>query len=444
MAEAAHVYDPSSQIFIVSTAILIVTYGLVVTERINRAVAALLGAGLVVITGILNQEEAVKAIDFNTLGLLAGMMMVVGVSKKSGLFGYVAVRAVQAVRGSPAGALAILTLVTAVFSALLDNVTTVLLIVPVTFVVCGQLKLPIYPFLFTEILASNIGGTSTLVGDPPNILIGSAAGLTFTDFVLNVGPIVVAILFGQMILNHVLWGFWMRASREQRDHVMALDAKEMITDPWLLKCSVFVIAAVTVAFILAHTLHLEPATIALFGAAVLLALESIPHPNHKHAELVTHSFHEVEWITLFFFIGLFVVIGGVEHAGLLQLLADKTVSITAGDPKTTAVAILWGSAVLSAIVDNIPFVATMIPLVKSLAPALGGEQALPPLWWALSLGACLGGNGTLVGASANLTVAGLAEKNGVRFSFMKFTLLAFPMMLASVAMAHIYLLWRYY
>ncbi len=304
--------------------------------------------------------------------------------------------------------------------------------------------MPVYPFLFAEIFASNIGGTATLIGDPPNILIGSAAHLTFNHFLINLGPPVLAYpgdadAFQPRLLGHP----HERGARGQGAHD-GLKPVEMILDRWILWCSLAVIAAVIAGFIFAQTLHLESATIALSGAGVLMLLEILPHRPHSHAELVTQAFHEVEWITLFFFIGLFVVVGGVAHAGLLDLVGHWLLAATGGAASTTAYGVLWASAMLSAIIDNIPFVATMIPLVKSLAPELGGTQALVPLWWALSLGACLGGNGTLVGASANLMVAGIAEKNGVRFSFAKFTLAAIPMMLASVAVAHLYLMWRYF
>jgi Na+/H+ antiporter NhaD/arsenite permease-like protein len=431
-------------VFVTATAILIATYALIITERVNRAVIALIGAGLVIILGVMDQAEAIRAVDFNTLGLLAGMMMIVGVAKKSGVFGYVAIRAAQLVRASPAGILMALVLVTAVFSAFLDNVTTVLLIVPVTFIICGELKVPVYPFLVAEIFAGNIGGTATLIGDPPNILIGSAAHLSFNSFIVNLAPVVVLVLALQMIANHVFWGIRLKASDEEKTRMMSLKPAEMIVDRYLMWSSVAVIAAVVLAFVFAHPLHLEAATIALTGAGVMMFLETIPQHNHRHSELVTQAFQEVEWITLFFFVGLFVVVGGVEKAGLLNMLGHWLLDATGGDKAVTASGILWSSAFLSAIVDNIPFVATMIPLIKSLGPALGGSHALIPLWWALSLGACLGGNGTLVGASCNLMVAGIAEKNGVRFSFMKFTLAAMPMMLASIAVAQVYLLWRYF
>jgi Na+/H+ antiporter NhaD/arsenite permease-like protein len=429
---------------VLPAALFILTYAAIMTERINRAVVALLGAGLAIASGLINQEEAIRAIDFNTLALLAGMMIIVGITKKSGLFGYVAIRATQFMRGSPAGIMLALAVITAVFSALLDNVTTVLLIVPVTLVICSELHVRPYPFLFAEIFASNIGGTSTLIGDPPNILIGSATGLTFNDFVYALLPVIVVIFILQSALFHLIWGRTMRADKTHRARVMANNANEMIEDPRLVTLSLVVIAFVLGGFVMARPLALEAGTIALLGAAVLMLLDTLPRPREGHAETVTAAFHEVEWITIFFFVGLFVVVGTLEKAGVLEYLSKVLLSFTGGDVRTTALYVLWASAILSAIVDNIPFVATMIPLIGGMAPAMGGEQAILPVWWALSLGACLGGNGTLIGASANLTVAGIAEKQGAAIRFLPFMLLAFPQMLVSIAICHLYLLWRFF
>ncbi len=431
-------------LFWTATGILIFTYAVIISDRVNRAVIALLGACIMVIAGVLTQNEAIAAINFNALGLLAGMMMIVGVARKSGLFAYAAIVAAKLVRGSPAGLMVVLSLLTAVFSALLDNVTTVMLVVPVTFVIAEQLELPVYPFLVAEIFASNIGGTATLIGDPPNILIGTAAHLSFNAFLVNLGPLVVVLLGLQIIVNHLVWGMHLNADPERRERLMGLRASAMIEDRWLLACSVVVIAAVIAGLVLARRLQLDVATVALSGAGALMLLETIPHHHRKHSELVAHAFGQIEWITLFFFIGLFVIVGGVEHAGLLDWLALHLIKATQGDPFRTTTAILWGSAILSAIVDNIPFVTTMIPLIQHLEGALRGAHDLAPLWWALSLGACLGGNGTLIGASANLTVAGLAEKNGVHFSFIRFAAAAMPMMLAAIVLAQLYLSWRYF
>jgi Na+/H+ antiporter NhaD/arsenite permease-like protein len=436
--------DPQSFAFLASTTSLVVVYALVVTEVVNRAIVALLGAAALIALGILNQQQAIAAVDFNTIGLLVGMMIMVAVARKSGLFGYVAVKAAQAARGSPAGILISLALVTAVLSAFLNNVTTILLLVPVTFIVCGQLKVPVYPFLFAEVFASNIGGTATLIGDPPNIMIGSAAHLSFDAFLSNLAPIVVVIFAAQLLVNHLVWGRKLRAGPGDRAHVMALNAREAIEDRRLLRWSVAVIGLTILAFAFEDPMHLQAATIAMFGGAAMLLIENMPLAHSEHARNVTSALNEIEWITIFFFLGLFIVVGAVEHAGVLAWLGGKLVSLTGSDLRLAASGTLWVSAVLSAIVDNIPFVATMIPLVKNLAPVFGGADAVQPIWWSLALGACLGGNGTLVGASPNLVAAGLAEKMGVEFSFAKFTLLAFPMMLGSIAICQLYILWRYF
>jgi Na+/H+ antiporter NhaD/arsenite permease-like protein len=427
----------------VATTILVITYAVIMTERMNRAIVAILGAGIMVLVGVMSQEEAIKGIDWNTIALLVGMMIIVAVSRKSGVFQYVAIVAAKSAKGHPAGILVMLSVATAVLSALLDNVTTVLLVAPVTLLICRELQVPPYPYLFAEIFASNIGGTSTLIGDPPNILIGTQVGLSFNSFVINLAPVVVVVMAVQLVMTHLVWGRTLRATPEAQARIMALDANAAITDWRLMKQSVAVIAAVIVAFVFSRLIHLEPGTIGMLGATVLMLLDNLGHPAEHQSERVTGALNEVEWITIFFFVGLFMVVHGVEVAGLLKLLADALLVATGGDLTATVLSILWASAILSAIVDNIPFVATMIPLIKDLAPAFGGPDGLLPLWWALSLGACLGGNGTLVGASANLTVAGIAERNGVPFRFLTYTKYAFPMMLVSIVISHVYVWLRY-
>jgi Na+/H+ antiporter NhaD/arsenite permease-like protein len=372
------------------------------------------------------------------------MMIIVAITRKCGVFQYVAIKSAQWVKGSPAGMLVSLSLVTAVFSAFLDNVTTVLLVAPVTLAICKEMEFPPYPFLFTEIVTSNIGGPATLIGDPPNIMIGSLVGLSFNEFVIHLTPVIVVVMTVQLGMQHLVWGRKLRAHPERTDRLMKMSAREAITDVLLLRQSMGVLAFVIVAFVLARTIHLEPGTIAMLGAALLLVLDCYGHHAEKQTEKVIHAFNEVEWITIFFFCGLFIVVHSVEVGGLLKILADSLVKATGGDVKLAGYSILWASAFLSAIIDNIPFVATMIPLVKAMAPSLGGPEAIYPLWWCLSLGACLGGNGTLIGASANLTVAGIAERNGVRFKFLTYTLYAMPMMIVSVAISHVYVWLRYF
>ncbi|MBZ0093653.1 MAG: ArsB/NhaD family transporter [Sulfuricellaceae bacterium] len=427
----------------IAAGLFVATYAVVVSERINRAIVALLGAGLMILSGVLTQQAAVRGVDFNTLGLLVGMMVIVAITRQSGVFQFVAIWSAKKVQAEPLGILLMLALFTALFSALLDNVTTVLLIVPVTLLITEELKVRPYPFLFTEIVASNIGGTATLIGDPPNIMIGSAANLSFNDFVFNLMPIALLIFGLTMIPIVLVWRKDLVASDRDRLRVMAFKEREAITDSRLLKQSLAVLALVTAGFVMAHPLRLEPATIALFGAALLLLLHNFPHKAEEQAKHVHHSFAEVEWVTIFFFVGLFIVVYGIEQAGLIGLATRQMLSMTGGDIRILSMAILWGSAVFSALVDNIPFVATMIPLIKSMAPALGGEQALIPLWWSLALGACLGGNGSLIGASANLVVAGFAERAGHPIRFTTFLLHAAPLMLGSIAISSAYIWFRY-
>lgn len=426
----------------VSLTIFVLTYAVIVTERINRAIVALLGAGVMIFSGVLHQSEAFAGIDLNTIGLLTGMMVIVAITQKSGVFQYVAVVATKAVRADPWGLLVMLSVVTAVFSALLDNVTTVLLIVPVALLITDALKLAPYPYLFSVIFASNIGGTATLIGDPPNIMIGSAAKLTFNDFLINLGPLALVVFLLTLIPFYLIWGRSLRAAPEDRAQVMAFDERKAITDVRLLKQSLSVIALVIMGFSLAHAIGLEPATIAMFGAALLLLLRAFDKSAEEQSQDTHKTFAEVEWVTIFFFVGLFVVVAGVEKAGVLAILSREMVHFTGGDLATTAMVILWLSAVASALVDNIPFVATMIPVIHSMAPTFGNE-GLNTLWWSLALGACLGGNGSLVGSSANLVAAGFAERSGKPIRFLPFMLLAFPLMLGSIAVSSVYIWLRY-
>jgi Na+/H+ antiporter NhaD/arsenite permease-like protein len=427
----------------VATTLFVITYLVIMSDRLNRAIVALLGAGLLILTGVLGQTEAVHAVDFNTLGLLLGMMLIVNITRRCGLFQFVAIWSAKKVDARPWGILLMMSIVTAVFSAFLDNVTTVLLTVPVTLLITDELKVKPYPYLFVQIFASNIGGTATLIGDPPNIMIGSATGLTFNDFGFHLTPVIVVVMVATMIPIYFIWGRRLTATDENRRHVMGFNERETITDPRLLKQSLLVIALVIAGFMLQRQIGIEPATIAIFGAALLLLLDNLGKPGEEQSKNVHSALSEAEWITLMFFLGLFVLVYGIQKAGLIDMMAKALVVATGGDFYTTTLAILWASAVLSAFIDNIPFVATMIPLIKAMAPSFGGEGALLPLWWALSLGACLGGNGTLIGASANLVVAGLADRAGTTFRFLEYLKIAFPLMLLSIAICHGYLVVRY-
>lgn len=423
--------------------LFVVTYAVIMSEKINRAIVSLLAAGLMILLGILNQEAAIRGIDFNTIGLLIGMMVIVAITRQSGVFQFMAIWSAKKVNANPWGILVMISLVTAVTSALLDNVTTVLLVVPVTLLITEELKVKPYPYLFAMIFASNIGGTSTLIGDPPNIMIGSATGLTFNDFAYSLTPVILVIMAATLLPIYFVWGRHLQATLEDRQRVMQFNEYEAISNVRLLKYCLTVIGLVIGGFVFAKLLHLEAATVAMTGAALLLLLANFGHDPEHQSKHVLDAFNEVEWITIFFFVGLFIVVHGVDGTGLLKLLAEKMMALTGGNLTATAMVILWSSAILSAIIDNIPFVATMIPMIKAMAPTFGGSEGLMPLWWALSLGACLGGNGTLIGASANLVVAGFAERAGQPIRFVQYTLMAFPLMLLSIAISAVYLYWRY-
>ncbi|MEI6101419.1 MAG: ArsB/NhaD family transporter, partial [Eubacteriales bacterium] len=398
----------------------------------DRALVAGAGAVLMIILGALSQEDAFAAIDWNTIGLLGGMMIIVLVAKRSGIFEYLAVATVKIAKAKPVLILLLLSVITGLLSAVLDSVTTILLILPVTLSVTRDLKINPVPFIISEIFVSNIGGTATMVGNPPNIILGSAAGLNFMDFLQNAAPIALPMLLGVSLLLGLIYRKQMRADPEARAKVLAIDAKCCIKDKKLLIKSLVVLGAVIAGLALHSVIHLESATIALAGAAVLLILRG------KQPQKILH---EIEWKTILFFAGLFIMVGALQATGVINLLAQATVSLTHGDPALTVIAILWISALASAFIDNIPFVATMIPLVKSMGALTG--MALGPVWWALALGACLGGNGTIIGASANVVAIGMAEEHGIKISFKKYFKVAFPLMLLTVAVCTVYVWFMY-
>ncbi len=433
-------FDPK----IVATAIVVICYIILFTEKLNRAVVALLGAVVMIFAGILTQETALKGIDFNTLALLIGMMTIVGISEKSGMFQFVAVWGAKKVKANPRGLMIVLAAVTAVFSAFLDNVTTVLLIAPVTFQITRKLKINPYPYLILEIFSSNIGGTSTLIGDPPNILIGSALNLSFMDFVKELAPIVAITMVVLIFCFDLIWSKSLVTTDKNRQAVMKINEKDTITDWKLLGKSLFVLFLVIAGFVSAEHLHIANGTIAICGAAVLLLLYTLGSSHEERERKVEEVFAVVDWTTIFFFSGLFVIVYGLEETGVLRMLGQMFIDITDGSIKKSVFLIVWISAILSSAIDNIPFVATMIPMIKSMEESMGGREAMMPVWWALSLGACFGGNGTLIGASANVIVAGMAQREGHPIHFMKFLIWSIPTMLISVGIATIYLYIQYF
>jgi Na+/H+ antiporter NhaD/arsenite permease-like protein len=414
-------------------AVFLITYGIIISDKIHRMVAAFAGAGLILLFGVLDQEQALAAIDFNTIGLLIGMMIIVGLTRRTGVFEFLAIRAAKIAKGDPWLLLLFLAGITALASALLDNVTTVLLMVPVTFSITRELDLNPMPYLITQIIASNIGGTSTLIGDPPNIMIGSAAGLGFTDFVSNLLiPVVITFIVTLWILR-IIYRRELVISESQKLKVLAFKEQEAIKDYLLLKKSLLVLGLTILGFILGQAWQLESATIALSGATLLLLITG------EEPEDILLA---IEWPTIFFFVGLFVLVGGLEQVGVIEWIAQRALTVTAGALLPTTMTILWLSAIASAFVDNIPFTATMIPLIQKMGE-LGGITNLEPLWWALSLGACLGGNGTLIGASANVIVAGMSEKQGVIITFRQFFKVGFPLMIISIIISTIYIYFVY-
>lgn len=416
--------------------IFIAAYALIISEKVHRTIVGLVGAMLMIICGILSQETAIHHIDFNTLGLLIGMMTIVNITAETGLFNFLAIWSAQKVKAQPMKLLLALSLLTAVCSALLDNVTTVLLTVPVTFSITAQLKVDVKPFLIAQILSSNIGGTATLVGDPPNIMIGSAVGLSFMDFVMNLTIPAIIIFIITVFLLEMIYGKSLHTTPELQEQVMKLNAAKQIRDVVLMK-KCLVVLALTMSLFVAHSaLGLESATAALAGASLLLLVTFT-----RDEEMIAKVLSKVEWTAIFFFAGLFILVGALVETGVIKMLAEEAVAITQGSVEGTAILILWMSAFASAFVDNIPFVATMIPLIKDMGAM--GLSNLEPMWWSLALGACLGGNGTLIGASANVVVASMAAQHGRQISFLGFMKIAFPCMILSIVISTVYVYVRY-
>lgn len=449
--EAAAASEPfvMNTAFWTATTIFLLAYAVIVSEKIHKTIIAVFGAALMLVLKILEQHEAFHVeefgVDWNVIFLLISMMVIINLMRPTGVFEYIAIRSAKLGKGEPFRILAIFATVTAVLSAMLDNVTTVLLIVPVTILIADALEVDPLPYLISCAMASNIGGTATLIGDPPNIMIASKAQLNFMDFIYNLGPIVVVMMIVYLFLIKLIWGRKLKTREELKQRIMAMHENDAIKDPVMLKKSLAVLAIVLTGFVFHGVLHFQPATVALFGAGLLLLLSRTHEPHHILAE--------VEWPTIFFFIGLFIIIGGVVKVGLIKWMSVKILYITQGNLFATSMVVIWFSAFASAFIDNIPYVATMNPLIldmaKQLWPGLSGTQLLHhvdlmPLWWSLALGACLGGNGTAIGASANVIVVGMSEKAGRKISFGKFMLYGMPIMILTVIISTVYVWVRYY
>ena len=417
---------------IISVIVFVVVMTLVISERIHRATAALCGAVALILLGIIDFDKGMEHIDFNTLGVLVGMMLFVGIVKGSGIFEYLAIKSAKLVRGNPWLVMVVFVLITAFLSALLDNVTTVLLIGPITYTVCKLLlDIDPIPFFIAEILASNIGGTATLIGDPPNIMIGSAANLSFFDFIIYDAPAALIILAAVIVLFYFMYGRRLSVPQEKRETVMQLSEEEAIHNKALFYKSIIMIVLVAIAFIVHGFFHIEPSVIALAAAGIMLVISGAD---------IEKVVHDVEWTTIGFFAGLFIVVGGMAETGVIQMMAQWLIDLTSGDLMLSLIILVWASAIISSILDNIPLVATLIPIITTMG-ASGID--IEPLWWAISLGACLGGCGTLIGASANVVMASISERHGYPLSFLEYTKVGFPVMVLCTAIACAYLIVRF-
>jgi Na+/H+ antiporter NhaD/arsenite permease-like protein len=414
-----------------AVAIFVVALGVIASERVDRTKVALVGAVLVLLTQTIDQERAIEAIDWNTLGLLAGMMLMVKLTETTGVYTYLAIRAGQLSQGRPLAVVACLAGTTALLSAFLDNLTTVLLVVPITFLLADALDIDALPLVIIEVIASNIGGTATLIGDPPNILIAGATGLSFAQFAVNLAPVALITFLAVTGALYLVYRPRLQVAPQARDRVLALDADRSIEDADELKRTVPILVLTIFVFFFHKALHLEPATVALAGATAMLLITR---------QSVDKALAGIEWPTLFFFIGLFVMVGALEERGAIKEIADAVGTLTGGNRSAELLGITWVSALGSAVVDNIPFTATMIPVVEQLQSGNAGDDAY---WWALAIGACFGGNATLIAAAANVAAAGMAARAGQPIGFITFLKAGLPATLLSVAIGSLYIAVRY-
>lgn len=431
----------SSHSVLVSASLLILAYIFIALERIPKVTIALLGGALTIVLGLVSQTKTlgdginphyfINFIDFNVIFLLVSMMVIVSITTRSGVFNWIANELLKFTKGHPVKVLCALGLFTAVTSAFLDNVTTVILIMPITFAIAKKLDIDPIPFLLTEIFSSNIGGTATLIGDPPNIIIGSAGGLSFIDFIRELTPVILVIMCVVLTILAFIFRKKLHASQDKMDEVAKIDNSHTITDKALMIRSTLILAFVILGFMLHDVTHIETCVVAMLGASILLIFEK---PNE--------ILQDVEWNTIFFFIGLFIIIGGLEASGGIKLMAEWILKITQGSQAATSMIILWASGVISGIIDNIPYTATMAPMLVEIEKTMGATYAYP-LWWALSLGACLGGNMTIIGAAANVIVSENAAKSGHPISFMRFLKYGVGVVAISLTISTVYIYFRF-
>lgn len=424
-------------LMLLALVIFVLTYVLIITEWMNKMLAAMIGGFMIVVTGIMHQKEALMAVDWNVIFFLIGMMLVISVLKKTGVFMYLAIRTAKIARGKPIMIMMLMFLVTAFLSALLGSVTTIMILVPIVLLICGELKIAPIPFIITMVIASNMGGAATMVGDPPNILIGSSTSYQFLDFLFNLTPPVLLITASSIGIIWLMYRHKMRVSNENRARLMSYREDSLIKDRPLLIRSGIVLLLMLTALAMQGTLGVETATISMSAGLLLLILS-----DRKKVEHVLMN--DVDWVTIFFFIGLFMIVESLVKTGFIGMAAKQIIIATHGEPKAASMMILWLSGVFSAFIDNVPFVAAMIPMVKTMGTMINNPSAMHPIWWSLALGTCLGGNGTLIGASANIVAVGIANRNGFHISFKQFTIIGMIFTLNSLLISAIYILLRYF
>ncbi|MCB5254908.1 MAG: ArsB/NhaD family transporter [Candidatus Cloacimonetes bacterium] len=414
-----------------------ITYLLIITEWINKMIAAMLGGFAIILTGIVSQEIAFRAIDWNVIFFLIGMMLVISVIRQTGLFMYLAIKIAKLAKGRPLAIMVLMYLLTTFTSAFMGSVTTIMILVPIVLLIASELKISPVPFIITMVIASNAGGAATMIGDPPNILIGSATDYNFLDFIFNLTPPVLIITITSVGLIWLLYRKKMHVSNQNRAHLMGYNEKNLINNKSLLKSSLLVLAMMLTAFTLQGVIKMETATIAMSAGLLLLILSD----RHK----VEHTLaNDIDWVTIFFFMGLFMIVESLVETGFIDMIATSVMRITHGEPKTTSMVILWLSGIFSAVIDNVPFVAAMIPVLEKLGVMIGNPEAMHPVWWSLALGACLGGNGTMIGASANIVAIGIANRNGFHISFKEYTKIGALFALNAIILSTFYVLIRYY
>lgn len=413
------------------------SYLFIITEWINKMLAALIGGFAIILTGIVSQDIAFSAIDWNVIFFLIGMMFVISVLKKTGLFMYLAIKIAKIAKGKPLTILILMYVLTTFVSAFLGSVTTVMILVPIALLISSELKISPVPFIITMAIGSNAGGAATMIGDPPNILIGSATDYSFIDFIVNLTPPVLVITAASVGLIWLMYKNKMKVSNEDKAKLMSYNEGNLIKDKKLLYVSLIILGLMLAAFSVQHLLHLGTATIAMTAGLVLMLLSDRKRVEHILAK-------DIDWVTIFFFMGLFMIIKSLEETGFIGKIADGIMAATGGEPRKTSIAVLWLSGIFSSVVDNVPFVAAMIPVLEQMGTVITAPKAMDPVWWSLALGTCLGGNGTLIGASANIVAVGIATRNGYRISFKDFTKIGLIFMFLAIIISTIYVLMRYY